>query len=53
MNHAGYAIRRIPPAEVQATLELYDELLRLAARNDLMAADIRNEVRATSKRGAR
>lgn len=44
--HVGFAIRRIPPEEVQETLALYDELIR-AADEDLMAADIRGEVRAT------
>ena len=44
--HVGFAIRRIPPVQVQETLALYDELIR-AADEDLMAADIRGEVRAT------
>jgi hydrogenase expression/formation protein HypC len=45
LNHVGYAIRRIPPTEVDATLALYEELLRAAAReDDLMAADIRSEI---------
>ncbi len=44
--HVGFAIRRIPPEEVQETLALYDQLIR-AADEDLMAADIRGEVRAT------
>ncbi len=43
--HVGFAIRRIPPEQVQETLALYDELIR-AADEDLMAADIRGEVRA-------
>ena len=32
LNHVGYAIRRIPPGEVDATLALYEELLRAAER---------------------
>jgi hydrogenase expression/formation protein HypC len=45
LNHVGYAIRRIPPGEVEATLTLYEELLRAAEReDDLMAADIRGEM---------
>jgi hydrogenase expression/formation protein HypC len=44
--HVGFAIRRIPPEEVQETLALYDELIK-AADEDLMASDIRGEVRAT------
>ena len=44
LNHVGYAIRRIPPGEIAATLELYEELLRHAADEDLMAADVRGEI---------
>jgi hydrogenase expression/formation protein HypC len=49
LNHVGYAIRRIPPGDVDSTLALYEELLRLAEReDDLMAADIRSEIDAAS-----
>ena len=45
LNHVGYAIRRIPDDEIDATLALYDELLKRAAtEDDLMAADIRGEI---------
>jgi len=44
LNHVGYAIRKIPAQEVDATLALYDELLREAEREDLMAADVRGEI---------
>lgn len=45
LNHVGYAIRRIPPSEVDATLALYEELLaRDADDRDLMAADVRAEL---------
>lgn len=45
LNHVGYAIRRIPAAEIDATLALYEELLAHAQRDDdLMAADIRSEI---------
>jgi hydrogenase assembly chaperone HypC/HupF len=45
LNHVGYAIRRIPSGEIEATLALYEELLRKAEReDDLMAADIRGEI---------
>ena len=44
LNHVGYAIRRIPPSEIDATLALYEELLRRADHEDLMAADIRAEI---------
>ena len=48
LNHVGFAIRRIPPAEIAATLELYEELLRHAAADeDLMAADVRAEIAGT------
>jgi hydrogenase expression/formation protein HypC len=44
LNHVGYAIRRIPESEIEATLALYEELLRHAAADDLMAADVRAEM---------
>lgn len=45
LNHVGYAIRRIPSSEIEATLELYEELLRHAESDpDLMAADVRAEI---------
>jgi hydrogenase expression/formation protein HypC len=50
MNHVGFAIRRIPPAEVQETLALYEELLRAGDDDDLMTADIRGEIRAAGER---
>jgi hydrogenase expression/formation protein HypC len=46
LNHVGYAIRRIPAEAVVETLELYEALLG-AAGTDLMAADVRGEIRAT------
>ena len=44
LNHVGYAIRRIPASEIDATLALYEELLRHAEDDDLMAADVRAEM---------
>lgn len=45
LNHVGYAIRRIPEGEIDATLALYEELLTKArGDDDLMAADIRGEI---------
>jgi hydrogenase expression/formation protein HypC len=44
LNHVGYAIRRIPASEIDATLALYEELLRRADEDDLMAADVRGEI---------
>jgi hydrogenase expression/formation protein HypC len=46
LNHVGYAIRRIPEIEIQATLDLYEELLREANGGDLMTADVRGEIEA-------
>jgi hydrogenase expression/formation protein HypC len=45
LNHVGYAIRRIPASEIDATLALYEELLAHARNeDDLMAADVRAEI---------
>lgn len=45
LNHVGYAIRRIPPEDIEVTLALYEELLaRAEPEDDLMAADIRSEI---------
>jgi hydrogenase expression/formation protein HypC len=49
LNHVGYAIRKIPEAEIGATLELYEELLAKAQDDDLMAKDVEGEVLATRK----
>jgi len=47
LNHVGFAIRRIPPEEVQETLALFDQILDVSgAREDLMAADVRGEIEA-------
>jgi hydrogenase expression/formation protein HypC len=45
LNHVGYAIRRIPASEIDATLALYEELLQRADEDDLMAADVRAEIK--------
>jgi hydrogenase expression/formation protein HypC len=49
LNHVGYAIRKIPAQEIDATLALYEELLREVEREDLMAADVRGEIAAGEK----
>jgi hydrogenase expression/formation protein HypC len=50
LNHVGYAIRRIPPDEVQETLALFEQILEVSgAREDLMAADVRGEIAAGAK----
>lgn len=41
LNHVGFAIKRIPDEEVQATLAFYEELLAAA---DLMARDVRADI---------
>jgi len=46
LNHVGFAIRRIPPADVETTLALYEQLLQ-EANADLMAADVRGEIDAS------
>jgi hydrogenase expression/formation protein HypC len=45
LNHVGYAIRRIPEAEIAETLALYELLLR-EAEADAMSADVRGEIEA-------
>lgn len=57
LNHVGYAIRRIPDAEIAATVELYETLLEAARAEDeangettdLMAADVRSEIEAAGR----
>jgi hydrogenase expression/formation protein HypC len=46
LNHVGFAIRRIPPEDVEETLALFDQILAAAAKDDLMAADVRAEMAA-------
>jgi hydrogenase expression/formation protein HypC len=50
LNHVGYAIRRIPDADIQGTLDLYEELLRDTAPEDLMSADVRSELAAAPEK---
>jgi hydrogenase expression/formation protein HypC len=51
LNHVGYAIRRIPESDIEGTLALYEELLREAgADGDLMTADVRGELAATTEK---
>lgn len=64
LNHVGYAIRRIPDQEVEATMALYDELLAELEKEDAarargagsgfedpMAADVRDEIAAARDGG--
>jgi len=46
LNHVGYAIRRIPEADIEGTLAMYEQLLR-EAETDLMAADVQAELKGT------
>jgi len=48
LNHVGFAIRKIAESDIAETLALYDELLRRAGEDDLMAADVRGELGAAS-----
>ncbi len=46
LNHVGYAIRKIPVTEIEETLALYELLLK-ESEADMMAADVRGELRGT------
>ncbi len=48
LNHVGFAIRRIPPSEVEATLKLYEELLGEPGE-DLMSVELRSEIQGNRK----
>lgn len=50
LNHAGFAIRRIPDESIGDTLSLYEELLG-QPESDLMAADVRGELEAALRNG--
>jgi hydrogenase expression/formation protein HypC len=50
LNHVGFAIRRIPENEIGETLALYETLLKEAAADDLMAADVRGEIEAAGRK---
>jgi len=51
LNHVGFAICRIPEQEIAETLALYEELLRVAEEEDMMAADVRGEIAAAGSTG--
>jgi len=46
LNHVGFAIRRIPPGDVAATIDLYEQLLKENGI-DLMTADVVAEINGT------
>ena len=48
LNHVGFAIRRIPEADIAGTLALYETLLAESGESDLMAADVKSEIAGTS-----
>jgi len=50
LNHVGFAIRRIPEADIGETLALYEQLIAEAAQDDLMASDVRDEIAGTRER---
>jgi hydrogenase expression/formation protein HypC len=50
LNHVGFAIHRIPAEEIGETLALFDEILKNAEPQDLMAADVRGELLAAPDR---
>ena len=49
LNHVGFAIRKIPEAEIEETLALYEQLMR-EAEGDMMAEDVRGEIEAAGGR---
>lgn len=49
LNHVGYAIRKIPSEDIEATLAMYDELLD-GKPGDLMRADVEGELDAARGR---
>jgi hydrogenase expression/formation protein HypC len=52
LNHVGFAIRRIPPEEVQETLALFDQILEATgAPDDLMALDVKGEIASARSKG--
>lgn len=51
LNHVGFAIRRIPAEDIEATLAMYRELIEETAP-DLMAADVRSELEAAAEKGS-
>ncbi len=46
--HVGFAIRKIPPEDVEETLAFYDSLLRGDAE-DLMSNDVRTEMQSSGE----
>lgn len=50
LNHVGFAIRRIPIEDIEATLALYEDLITKGGPDDLMAADVRAELDAAERR---
>jgi hydrogenase expression/formation protein HypC len=48
LNHVGFAIRRIPPEEVEATVAFYQELIEA---NDLMALDVQTDLQPEVRNG--
>ena len=51
LNHVGFAIRRIPEADIAGTLALYETLLAESGEADLMTAAVKGEIAGTSPVG--
>jgi hydrogenase expression/formation protein HypC len=49
LNHVGFAIRRIPPEEIEETLALYERLIELAEQDDPLLADLQSEIDAAGR----
>jgi hydrogenase expression/formation protein HypC len=52
LNHVGFAIRRIPPEDLQGTLAMYEQILKEVDHRDLMANDVRGDIVAGAAGGA-
>lgn len=53
LNHVGFAIRRIPAADVTETLALFEALLGEAPAGDLLAAEVRHDIGRPDDEGER
>ena len=51
LNNVGFAIRKIPAAEIGETLALYEHLMK-EAEQDMMAADVRGEIEGLGRADA-
>jgi len=50
LDYVGYAIRKIPSQDIEATLVLFEELLKQAEQDDdLMNDNVREEIETATK----